>query len=476
VLLTDGADTSSSYSPEVAADVAKEAGALVYAIGLGPDANDAVLRSLTEPSGGKYYKAPTAADLQAIYAAISVELDSQLFLRYRSATRVSRSYELVKVQVKYTAPDGQVLVRTVSYRPPTAALLPKQPGPTTRALAPFATPFAVPLPAGMSAKSTQSAPTGKVSLQSTVTSWVAAFLASVAALLGTIGLAIVLSPSITSRRVDRYLNDSPVGPSTSDRGKSFAARVVVPFVENIGRKIAGLGPKSYVDLIQSLLTLTGPPYRMTVGGFLGIQIVLTTLSVVLIMLWVAGSNPETAAQWILALLVAALVGLYLPYFWLKRRVTRRKKALLRALPGALDFLAINVEAGLGFDAALAQVVKRWRNTLTDEFALLLIDFQIGKARKDAWKELIERTQVAELTTFITAMLQNEQVGVSISTLLRTQADQMRVRRRQAAEESARTAPVKMLLPMVFFIFPSIFVIILGPAIPQFLGTFTQMGK
>ena len=122
------------------------------------------------------------------------------------------------------------------------------------------------------------------------------------------------------------------------------------------------------------------------------------------------------------------------------------------------------------------MVKRWRNTLTDEFALLLIDFQIGKARKDAWKELIGRTQVAELTTFITAMLQNEQVGVSISTLLRTQADQMRVRRRQAAEESARTAPVKMLLPMVFFIFPSIFVIILGPAIPQFLGTFTQMGK
>jgi len=168
--------------------------------------------------------------------------------------------------------------------------------------------------------------------------------------------------------------------------------------------------------------------------------------------------------------------LYLPYFWLKRRVAKRQKMLLRCLPGALDFLAINVEAGLGFDAALAQVVKRWRNTLTDEFALLLIDFQIGKARKDAWKEMIQRTQVPDLTMFITAMLQNEQVGVSISTLLRTQADQMRVKRRQAAEESARTAPVKMLIPMVFFIFPGVFVIILGPAIPQFLGSFAGMAK
>ena len=215
---------------------------------------------------------------------------------------------------------------------------------------------------------------------------------------------------------------------------------------------------------------------MTVMAFLGIQGLVSILAVSLILLWVASSKPQSTSQWLLALIAGLFIGLYLPYFLLKRRVSKRQKMLLRCLPGALDFLAINVEAGLGFDAALAQVVKRWRNTLTDEFALLLIDFQIGKARKDGWKELIQRTQVPELTMFITAMLQNEQVGVSISTLLRTQADQMRVRRRQAAEEAARTAPVKMLLPMVFFIFPGVFVIILGPAIPQFLGTFSAIAK
>src|SRR5437764_14799689 len=108
--------------------------------------------------------------------------------------------------------------------------------------------------------------------------------------------------------------------------------------------------------------------------------------------------------------------------------------------------------------------------------MMSIYFQIGKALKAASRQMIQRTQVTDLSSFITAMLQNEQVGVSISTLLRTQADQMRVRRRQAAEESARTAPVKMLIPMVFFIFPGVFVVILGPAIPQFLTTFSHMGK
>jgi tight adherence protein C len=212
------------------------------------------------------------------------------------------------------------------------------------------------------------------------------------------------------------------------------------------------------------------------GSFLGSQLALSVVSVFLLLIWSINTSPDAPSQWVLAVVLGLFIGLYLPYFWLKRRVTNRQKALLRALPGALDFMAINVEAGLGFDSALTQVIQRWHNTLTDEFALLLIDFQIGKPRKDAWRELIQRTQVPELTTFVTAMLQNEQIGASIGTLLRTQADQMRVRRRQRAEEEARKAPVKMLIPMVFFILPGIFVVILGPAVPQFLNTFLVLGK
>jgi tight adherence protein C len=168
--------------------------------------------------------------------------------------------------------------------------------------------------------------------------------------------------------------------------------------------------------------------------------------------------------------VGLLVGLYLPYYSLVRRVTRRKKVLLRALPGALDFMVIMVEAGVGFDQALGELTRRWRNTLTDDFALLLIDFQIGKPRREAWRELTSRTQLPELNAFVAAMLQSEQTGASVSGLLRVQAEQMRTRRRQRAEEEARMAPVKMLIPMGLFIFPCILIVILGPAIPQILGT------
>jgi tight adherence protein C len=199
--------------------------------------------------------------------------------------------------------------------------------------------------------------------------------------------------------------------------------------------------------------------------------VLSLLLLVPILWWSLRTYPNTPAQWVLGGLLAVVMGIYFPYFWLARRVTRRKNALLRALPGALDFLAINVEAGMGFDAAMAEVARRWHNPLTDEFSQLLIDFQIGKPRKDAWRDLVKRTQVGDLTSFVTAMLQNEQVGASMGGILRVQAEHMRIRRRQRAEETARVAPVKMLLPLVFFIFPGILVVLLGPAVVQVMDVF-----
>ncbi len=476
ILLTDGVDTSSKYAPAVAANIAKQSGALVYTIGLGPDANDTALTRLAEPGGGKYYKAPSAADLNGIYNTISLELNSQLFLKYHSQATIERQYQLVEVALSYTAPDGQVVVKTFGYRPPPEAVVRATDVPFV--LQTFATPV-VSLPPGLvnqgqasTSQAVKKTPTFPVN----VLSIGAIVLGSVAIIMGAIGMGVVMMPSPTSGRIERYLMRVPVSLRKEDRRRSFVVRRISSLVEAGGKRIIGLSPKNYIDLIGNLITLMGPPYRMTVGGFLGIQLLLSALSVGLLSLIIAGSDSPAPAQWLLGAIVALGVGAYLPYFWLKRRVARRQKAVLRSLPGALDFLAINVEAGLGFDAALAQVVKRWQNTLTDEFAMLLIDFRIGKARKDAWRDLLRRTQVQELTTFVTAMLQNEQVGISISTLLRIQAEQLRIRRRQIAEESARTAPVKMLLPMVFFIFPGIFVIILGPAIPQFLDTFTHIGR
>ena len=475
ILLTDGEDTSSKYASGAAAAVAKEAGVLVYTIGLGADVRADTLKSLAEPSGGKYYAAPSPADLTNIYNAISLELDSQFYLKYKSATRIARSYETVDVVVKYTSPDGQVLIRSITYRPPSEALIDSGAGNNTTKQPPVSGFVQKDNSADPEAAPAAAAPTVGTNMNVRLFSLSAALLASIAALFGFAGFAALMSPSPTSQRIAAYVTGS-TDIEKPEQEPNFVARIIVPAVENLGERITRFSPKGYTEHISQLLTLTGPPYRLQLGGFLGIQLACTVMFVLIFGLWALATSADTPSQWILGGLLGVALGTYLPYFWLKRRVTNRRRALLRSLPGALDFLAINVEAGLGFDAALNQVVQRWHNALTDEFALMLIDFQIGKPRKDAWRDLVQRTQLPELTTFVTAMLQNEQIGSSIGTLLRTQADQMRVRRRQAAEEAARTAPVKMLLPMVFFIFPGLFVVVLGPAIPQFLTSLSVIGK
>jgi tight adherence protein C len=475
ILLTDGADTSSVYSARVAADVARQAAALVYTIGLGPDANDGVLTSLVEP-GGKYYKAPSETDLAGIYNAISQELSAQLFLSYNSNTRVSRTYQLVSVEVKYTSKDGQVIVQTIRYRPPVAALVEPSPVAGTEA-----TPLVVPLPPGIAnprpstTEFATDAP-GSPSANVVTMSVLGAILVGLAVIAFIAALVVKTSTSPAGQRLESYTgalsaSDLPEGA----RPPGFIARVIAPSLDTLGKRLAKLSPKGYKDSLEQSLMLLGPPYRLNLAGFLAIQFVLAMLLMIPLLWWSLRTYPNTPAQWLLSSALGVVMGVYFPYFWLARRVTRRKQALLRSLPGALDFLAINVEAGMGFDAAMAEVVRRWHNPLTEEFALMLIDFQIGKPRKDAWRDLVRRTQVPDLTSFVTAMLQNEQVGSSIGGILRVQAEHMRVRRRQRAEEAARVAPVKMLIPLVFFIFPGILVVLLGPAITQVLDIFGSGG-
>jgi tight adherence protein C len=473
ILLTDGADTSSTYSPRVASDVARQAGALVYTIGLGPDANDGILTSLAEP-GGKYYKAPSGSDLAGIYNAISLELSSQIILHYDSTTRVSRTYELVTIQVKYTAADGQVIVQTIRYRPSTAALISATP-----VVSDVPTPYTVPLPSGVGKPAPSNAdPVTLNDLSGALMtmSVLGALLVGLAVIAFVAALVVKTSPTVAVQRLDKYTGPIHAQASLDQaREPGFMSRVVAPALEGLGKRIARFSPRGYTDNIQQMLAQAGPPYRLQLGGFLGIQFAASLILLILLLWWALRTSPNAPVQWVLAALLAVTMGIYFPYFWLARRVSQRKRALLHALPGALDFLAINVEAGMGFDAAMSEVVRRWHNPLTDEFGLLLIDFQIGKPRKDAWRDLVQRTQVPDLTSFVTAMLQNEQVGSSIGHLLRVQAEHMRIRRRQRAEEAARVAPVKMLLPLVFLIFPGILVVLLGPAVAQVLDVFGNGG-
>jgi tight adherence protein C len=160
---------------------------------------------------------------------------------------------------------------------------------------------------------------------------------------------------------------------------------------------------------------------------------------------------------------ASILFFYMPELWLRSKINRRQKEIRKALPDALDLLTICVEAGLGFDMAMSKVQEKWDNELALIFARVLREMQLGKIRREALRDMASRVGINELTSFVAAVVQSEQLGVSMANVLRVQSDAMRVRRRQLAEEEAQKAPIKMLFPMAFLIFPSLLIILLGPA-------------
>jgi tight adherence protein C len=161
---------------------------------------------------------------------------------------------------------------------------------------------------------------------------------------------------------------------------------------------------------------------------------------------------------------AAAMGFFLPELWLQGRISKRQTDVRKALPDALDLLTICVEAGLGFDAAMSKVYEKWDNVVAISFGRVIREIQLGKLRRDALKDMAERLSVSEMTSFIAAVIQSEQLGVSLARVLRIQADQMRIKRRQIAQEAAAKAPIKMLIPMALLIFPSICIVLMTPAV------------
>jgi tight adherence protein C len=174
-------------------------------------------------------------------------------------------------------------------------------------------------------------------------------------------------------------------------------------------------------------------------------------------------------------LLFTLIGFFFPQLWLQGRINARQKEIRKAMPDALDLLTICVEAGLGFEAAMSKVSEKWENQLSMAFQRAIREIQLGKARRDAMRDMADRIGIPEMTSFVAAIIQSEILGVSLAKVLRIQSDQMRVRRRQIAEEAAHQAPVKMILPLAFLIFPSIFIILLTPALIQLQGAFGNIG-
>ena len=244
----------------------------------------------------------------------------------------------------------------------------------------------------------------------------------------------------------------------------FLDRTFRPLASRLSGTVSRFTSASFTQTAEKRLAMAGNPGDIRVSDWLGIKAVSAIAFGIIFFLLFTFLLSTGAVMGVLLGIAGIVVGYIAPEFWLGRRVRARQHAILLQIPDALDLLTISVRAGLGFDAALGKVVEKMVGPLTDEFRRALAEVRMGKARRDALRDIVPRTDVGPLTNFIGAIIQAEQLGVSISKVLQVQSEQLRIERRQRAEEMANKAPIKMLLPLVGCIFPSLFIVILGPAI------------
>jgi tight adherence protein C len=258
----------------------------------------------------------------------------------------------------------------------------------------------------------------------------------------------------------------------SELNQHLFVRIIRPVLDDISKSILKVTPKEIVTGFERKVIMAGNPFNLSVKDWINIQVaVIICLPLITI---AAGYYRNMDIRNILFMSVAeGGLGLILPNLVLSKKVGERQKQIRNSLPDVLDLLTVSVEAGLGFDGALAKVIDKTPGSLADEFGNVLQEIKVGKQKRDALRDMADRLGVMDLTTFVGSIIQADQLGVSIGNVLRIQSEQMRQKRRQRAQEKAMKAPVKMLIPMVLFIFPTIFSVLIGPVAIRVLDTFMK---
>ncbi len=264
-----------------------------------------------------------------------------------------------------------------------------------------------------------------------------------------------------AKRIEE-INERPRFTEEDPYSLPFRERIIKPLLKKFEKTALKLTPRSLVEKEKELLALAGYPNHLSVGEWITWRMLF----------WVGIGGFLTffatfQASLLNSLLFAAVgwvFGYIAPVFYLKSKRDERRNDIQRGLPDVLDILTVSVEAGLGFDAALSKVVEKTKGTLTDEFNKTMQEMKMGKSRKDALRDLGKRTGVDDMLQFVNSIIQADQLGVRIGNVLRVQSEDIRQKRKQRAEEKAMKAPIKILFPLLLFIFPAIFIIILGPAV------------
>ena len=272
-----------------------------------------------------------------------------------------------------------------------------------------------------------------------------------------------------ANRLEAYGRHAPPSARAEELAKPLAQRTIGPIVIRTSSFLRRFTPVGYLDKKQHQLVIAGQPGGLDAPAFVVIKLLGLGLGV--LGGWAIFSFGADGLQRTVLFALPIVLGFFGPDAWLQRKIDDRQETMLRALPDVLDLLVISVEAGLGFESALARVVATVPGPLSEEFFRMLQETRVGVARRDAMRHLMDRTELDELRSFLLAMIQAEAFGVTIARVLRVQADEMRVKRRQRAQEKAFAAPVKLVFPLVFCIFPSLFIVLLGPAALQIADAF-----
>jgi tight adherence protein C len=287
----------------------------------------------------------------------------------------------------------------------------------------------------------------------------------------TLGLAVFLAGEVVTtpqrRREIALKRAAAYGAVRNEHERDverFKERVLVPAVERLAALALRINPKASADAIGSRLIAAGLSSRVSTAQFLAVKSGAALLGAVTAVMLGVAAGPLAG----LALVpVFAAGGFFAPESVLTMKIKSRREAIRSELPDALDLLAVSVEAGLGLDGAIAKLTEHMEGALVDEFALTLGEMRIGESRQDALKKMAERVPAPELASFVRSVIQADQLGISLGRILRVQAADSRLRRQAAAEEKAMKAPIKMLFPTALFVFPAMFIVILGPAVLNF---------
>ena len=306
-----------------------------------------------------------------------------------------------------------------------------------------------------------------------------------AELIGLVALLAVISVAMILKGLGQFGSESQlqerleggVGGQPSldemELSRPFMDRAIKPMVRRLLGLAGRLAPQRNIEQLERKLASAGKPYGLSALDFLGGRVMVglvlgATAGVVFLRIGAGYIGALGRAA------IFAILGMYLPAFWLNRKVSARKAEIYRAMPDVLDTLSVCVDAGLGFDAALTQIYEKFRNALADEFYVVHMEIRMGVPRDTALRNMAERVDLRDLSALVAAIIQAQELGVGLAETLRVQASETRLRRSQLAEEHAQTLPVKMLFPLVFFIFPAIMFVVLGPAIPVFLDLFNTI--